>query len=180
MKIIEERIPWFHTPSFQPNGWITKQFPPPTKWPNKNHRRNGRKIRRMGTHQRDFSPGFCRRCLSSNFGCFFGHTLSGYTWHFFPSKESSPQQTYKKTQEIQIFQIYIYFTLYIKSLGICNRWGFNERDLIAKEVSKISVISSCSTKNPCHGQLLPKKTLPGRKRHGYLIRRREWRTLIWV
>ena len=181
--------------------------------PNKNHRRNGRKIRIMGKHLpprkltwnlkmmvsnrnllfqgfifrfhvsfpgcKRFPPGFCRYCLCSNFGCFFGHTLCGYTWHFFPSKESSPQKTYKKTQEIQIFQIY--FHPLHREFGNL-QWGFNERDLIAKQVEKILVKSSCSTKKPCHAQLLPKKTLPGRKRDTVTSydQGNEKKTLIWV
>ena len=198
MKIIEERILWFYTPSFLAKCLDNTTVSSPKKWPNKNHHRNGRKIRRMGKHLpprkltwnmkmmvsnrnllfqgfifrfhvsfpgcKRFPPGFCRYCLCSNFGCFFGHTLCGYTWHFFPSKESSPQKTYeyKKTQEIQIFQIYFH-PLHqefgnLQSMGI--QWERSDRQTSLKNLSDIKLFH----KNPCHAQLLPKKTLPGRKR----------------
>lgn len=183
MKIIEERIPWFYTPSFQPNGWITKQFPPPTKWPNKNYPRNGRKIRRMGKHLRDFPPGFCRCCLCSHFGCFFGHTLCGYTWHFFPSKQSSPHKTYeyKKTQTIQIFQIFFH-PLHqefwnLQSMGIqCER---SDSQTSWKNLSEIKLFHKKTLPHPTS----PQKDTSRQKKETQLTCRTKGmkkRTLIWV
>ena len=102
---------------------------------------------------------------------------------FFPSKESSAQKTYeyKKTQEIQIFQIFFHPLHQVfgnlQSMGI--QWERSDRQTSWKNLSEIKLFH----KKPLPHPTSPQKDTSRQKKETQLTRRTKGmkkRTLIWV